>query len=66
MSFHLAADGMKVDSRRYAGALNAVAGNISSSDPMWTVMGVNADTREPSEGFWQADYPTSSTGLQRP
>lgn len=50
-------DGLKVDPRGYAGALNAVAGNIVSTDPMWTVMVVNADTREPGEGFWQADYP---------
>ena len=51
------ADGLKVDPRGYAGALNAVAGNIASTDPTWTVMVVNADTREPGEGFWQADYP---------
>jgi hypothetical protein len=50
-------DGLKVEPRGYAGALNAVAGNIASTDPMWTVMVVNADTREPGEGFWQADYP---------
>jgi hypothetical protein len=51
------ADGLKVDPRGYAGALNAVAGHIASNDPMWTVMVVNADTGEPGEGFWQADYP---------
>jgi hypothetical protein len=52
-----ATDGRKIDPRGYAGALNAVAGHLASSDPMWTVMVVNADTREPGEGFWQADYP---------
>ena len=50
-------DGLRIDPRGYAGALDAVAGNLSSTEPLWTVMVVNADTGEPGGGFWRADYP---------
>jgi hypothetical protein len=49
-------DGLKIDPRGYAGALDAVAQNLASTEPLWTVMVVNAETGEPGEGFWRADY----------
>ena len=48
-------DGLKIDGRGYAGALEAVALNLQSTDPLWTTMVVNADTREPGEGLWHAN-----------
>jgi hypothetical protein len=49
-------DGLKVDPRGYAGALDAVARHLPSTDPYWTVMVVNAESGEPGEGFWHAGY----------
>jgi hypothetical protein len=48
-------DGLKIDGRGYAGALEAVAVNIGHSEPLWTSMVVNADSGEPGEGFWRAN-----------
>lgn len=48
-------DGLKIDGRGYAGALEAVAQNLRSTDPLWTTMVVNADTGEPGEGLWHAN-----------
>jgi hypothetical protein len=50
-------DGLKIDPRGYAGALDAVAARLRSDEPMWTVMVVNGETGEPGDSFWQADYP---------
>lgn len=49
-------DSLKVDPRGYAGALDAVARNLPSTDPLWTVMIVNAESGEPGDGFWRAEY----------
>jgi hypothetical protein len=48
-------DGLKIDGRGYAGALEAVAQNLSSTEPLWTVMVINADTGQPGEGLWRAN-----------
>jgi hypothetical protein len=37
-------DGLKIDGRGYAGALEAVARNQLSTEPLWTTMVINADT----------------------
>jgi hypothetical protein len=48
-------DGLKIDGRGYAGALEAVAQNTRSTDPLWTTVVVNADSGEPGEGLWHAN-----------
>jgi hypothetical protein len=48
-------DGLKIDGRGYAGALEAVAQNLRKSDPLWTAMVINAYTGQPGEGLWQAN-----------
>ena len=48
-------DGLKIDRRGYAGALEAVAQNIRSSEPPWTAMVVNSDDRKPGDGIWKAN-----------
>ena len=48
-------DGVKIDGRGYAGALEAVAENLRSSEPLWTAMVVNAETGQPGDGFWKAN-----------
>jgi hypothetical protein len=48
-------DGLKVDGRGSAGALEAVAQNLSKTEPLWTVMVVNADTGQPGEGLWRVN-----------
>lgn len=47
-------DGVKIDGRGYAGALEALARNIGSSDPLWTAMVVAGETGEPGDGFWHS------------
>lgn len=48
-------DGLRIDPRGYAGALEAVARNLRTTDPLWTTMVVNADTRQPGVGIWNAN-----------
>lgn len=48
-------DGLKIDGRGYAGALEAVARNSRKRDPLWTAMVINADTGQPGEGLWKAN-----------
>jgi hypothetical protein len=48
-------DGVKIDGRGYAGALEAVAQHLRSSEPLWTTMVVNADTGQPGDGLWKAN-----------
>ncbi len=48
-------DGLKIDGRGYAGALEAVAVHLTTTDPLWTSMVVNAETGEPGDGFWRAN-----------
>ena len=48
-------DGLLIDGRGYAGALEAVAKNLSRTEPLWTCMVINADTREVGDGFWGAN-----------
>ena len=48
-------DGLKIDRRGYAGALEAVAQNIRSSEPPWTAMVVNSETGRPGDGIWKAN-----------
>ena len=48
-------DGLRIDGRGYAGALEAVAANQGSTEPLWTSMVVNADTGAPGEGLWKAN-----------
>ena len=48
-------DGVRIDGRGCAGALEAVAQNIRSSEPLWTAMVINADTGMPGEGLWKAN-----------
>jgi hypothetical protein len=48
-------DGLRIDGRGYAGALEAVALNLRSTEPLWTSMVVNADTGDPGGGFWNAN-----------
>jgi len=48
-------DGLRIDPRGYAGALEAVAVNLQSAEPLWTSLVVNADTGEPGEGLWKAN-----------
>lgn len=50
-----AQDGVKIDGRGYAGALEAVAQHIRNSEPLWTTMVVNAETGQPGEGLWKAN-----------
>jgi hypothetical protein len=48
-------DGLKIDGRGYAGALEAVAVHTRRNDPLWTAMVINADTGKPGEGLWDAN-----------
>jgi hypothetical protein len=48
-------DGLTIDSRGYAGALEAVAQHIRREEPPWTAMVVNADTGRPGDGLWKAN-----------
>jgi hypothetical protein len=48
-------DGLKIDHRGYAGALEAVAVNLHSTEPLWTCLVVNAQTGEPGDGLWKAN-----------
>src|SRR5262245_9726358 len=48
-------DGLKIDGRGYAGALEAVAVNQTSTEPLWTSMVINANTGQPGEGLWKAN-----------
>jgi hypothetical protein len=48
-------DGLTIDPRGYAGALEAVAQHIRKEDPPWTAMVVNAETRMPGDGLWKAN-----------
>jgi len=48
-------DGLRIDPRGYAGALEAVAVNLHSTEPLWTSLVMNADTGEPGEGLWKAN-----------
>jgi hypothetical protein len=48
-------DGLKIDGRGYAGALEAVASHLGGSEPPWTAMIVNDETREPGLGLWLAN-----------
>jgi hypothetical protein len=48
-------DGLRIDGRGYAGALEAVAVNQTSTEPLWTSMVINADSGEPGEGLWRAN-----------
>lgn len=48
-------DGLKIDGRGYAGALEAVARNSRTSEPLWTSLVVNAETGQSGEGFWNAN-----------
>jgi hypothetical protein len=48
-------DALKIDGRGYAGALEAVAQNQGSTEPLWTSMVINADTGAPGDGFWKAN-----------
>jgi len=40
-------EGLKIDRRGYGAALEAVAVNLSSTEPIWTSMVCNADSGEP-------------------
>jgi hypothetical protein len=48
-------DGLKIDGRGFAGALEAVAQNQGSTEPLWTAMVVNRDTGQPGDGLWRAN-----------
>jgi hypothetical protein len=48
-------DGLRIDGRGYAGALEAVARNLRRNDPLWTAMVINADTGLPGDGLWTAN-----------
>jgi hypothetical protein len=48
-------DGLKIDGRGFAGALEAVAVHIRGNEPLWTSLVVNADTSMPGDGFWRAN-----------
>jgi len=48
-------EGLKIDRRGYGAALEAVAVNLSSTEPIWTSMVCNADSGEPGDGFWRAN-----------
>ena len=48
-------DGLKIDGRGYAGALEAVAVHLHTTDPPWTAMVINGDTGEPGDGLWGAN-----------
>lgn len=48
-------DNVEIDGRGYAGALEAVARNQGSTEPLWTAMVINAETREPGDGLWRAN-----------
>jgi hypothetical protein len=48
-------DNLKIDGRGYAGALEAVAQNLTKNDPLWTAMVINADTGRPGDGLWKAN-----------
>ncbi len=47
-------DNVEIDGRGYGGALEAVARNQGSTEPLWTAMVVNAKTR-PGDGQWIAN-----------
>jgi hypothetical protein len=48
-------DNVEIDGRGYAGALEAVARNQGSTEPLWTAMVINAETRLPGDGLWRAN-----------
>jgi hypothetical protein len=48
-------DHVEIDGRGYSGALEAVAVHQRSTEPPWTAMVVNAESREPGDGFWKAN-----------
>ena len=48
-------DALKIASRGYAAALEAVARNIRSTEPLWTSLVINAQTGEPGDGLWKAN-----------
>jgi hypothetical protein len=48
-------DGLQIDGRGYAGALEAVAQNEQRNEPLWTSMVINQDTGQPGEGLWKAN-----------
>jgi hypothetical protein len=48
-------DGLRIDGRGYAGALEAVAVHTKKSEPLWTAMVINADTGKPGDGLWNAN-----------
>lgn len=51
-------DGLKIDGRGYAGALEGVAQHQSGAEPPWTAMIVNNETREPAS---DSGWPTPTT-----
>jgi hypothetical protein len=48
-------DGLRIDGRGYAGALEAVAVHTRRNEPLWTAMVINADTGKPGERLWKAN-----------
>jgi hypothetical protein len=48
-------DGLRIDGRGYAGALEAVAVHTTRNEPLWTAMVINADTGKPGDGLWNAN-----------
>lgn len=48
-------DGLRIDGRGYAGALEAVAVHTKRNEPLWTAMVINADTGRPGDGLWTAN-----------